>query len=95
MDVPSTPTPSPATQVGRQPCNSRDVAGSHRRTVPSVLVELGYVSNKGDMGNLVSEAWRSRTADAMARAIDAFLAKRIANAGGERPEKPAPARAKP
>ncbi|GLH75243.1 N-acetylmuramoyl-L-alanine amidase [Bradyrhizobium sp. SSBR45G] len=63
--------------------------------VPSVLVELGYVSNKGDMGNLVSDAWRSRTADAMARAIDAFLAKRVANAGGERADKPAAPRAKP
>ncbi|MGJ4932042.1 N-acetylmuramoyl-L-alanine amidase [Bradyrhizobium sp. HKCCYLS2038] len=63
--------------------------------VPSVLVELGYVSNKGDMGNLVSEVWRSRTADAMARAIDAFLSKRVANAGGDRPDKPAPARPKP
>ena len=63
--------------------------------VPSVLVELGYVSNKGDMGNLVSDSWRSRTADAMARAIDAFLTKRVANAGAERPAKPAPVRAKP
>ena len=29
--------------------------------VPSVLVELGYVSNKGDLELLVSEAWRSKT----------------------------------
>lgn len=49
--------------------------------VPSVLVELGYVSNKGDMELLVSENWRNRTAGAMAQAIDAFLAKRLATAG--------------
>ena len=30
--------------------------------VPSVLVELGYVSNKGDLEHLVSENWRNRTA---------------------------------
>ena len=29
--------------------------------VPSVLVELGYVSNKADLRHLVSENWRSRT----------------------------------
>lgn len=49
--------------------------------VPSVLVELGYVSNKGDREHLVSESWRNRTASAMAQAIDAFLAKRLATAG--------------
>ena len=49
--------------------------------VPSVLVELGYVSNKGDRDHLVSEAWRNRTAGAMSQAIDAFLAKRLATAG--------------
>ncbi len=49
--------------------------------VPSVLLELGYVSNKGDREHLVSESWRNRTASAMAQAIDAFLAKRLATAG--------------
>ena len=49
--------------------------------VPSVLVELGYVSNKGDLEHLVSDNWRSRTVGSMAQAIDAFLAKRVARAG--------------
>ncbi len=48
--------------------------------VPSVLVELGYVSNKGDLEHLVSENWRSKTVGSMAQAIDAFLAKRLATA---------------
>jgi N-acetylmuramoyl-L-alanine amidase len=46
--------------------------------VPSVLVELGYVSNKGDLEHLVSENWRSKTVGSMAQAIDAFFAKRLA-----------------
>ena len=49
--------------------------------VPSVLVELGYVSNKGDLEHLVSDSWRSRTVASMAQAVDAFLAKRVARAG--------------
>jgi N-acetylmuramoyl-L-alanine amidase len=48
--------------------------------VPSVLVELGYVSNKGDLEHLASESWRNRTAGSMAQAINAFLAKRLATA---------------
>jgi N-acetylmuramoyl-L-alanine amidase len=49
--------------------------------VPSVLIELGYVSNKADLENLVSENWRSRTVESMAQAIDGFFAKRLATAG--------------
>ena len=49
--------------------------------VPSVLVELGYVSNKGDLEHLVSENWRTKTVGSMAQAIDAFFAKRQATAG--------------
>jgi N-acetylmuramoyl-L-alanine amidase len=49
--------------------------------VPSVLVELGYVSNKGDLEHLVSENWRNKTVGSMAQAIDAFFAKRLATAG--------------
>ena len=49
--------------------------------VPSVLVELGYVSNKGDLEHLVSENWRTKTVGSMAQAIDAFFAKRLATVG--------------
>jgi N-acetylmuramoyl-L-alanine amidase len=49
--------------------------------VPSVLIELGYVSNKGDLEHLVSENWRSRTVGSMAQAVDTFFAKRLATAG--------------
>ncbi|HZP60788.1 MAG TPA: N-acetylmuramoyl-L-alanine amidase [Opitutaceae bacterium] len=52
--------------------------------VPSVLVELGYVSNKGDLEHLVSDSWRSKTVAAMGQAIDVFLAKRLATAGSAR-----------
>jgi len=49
--------------------------------VPSVLVELGYVSNKEDLEHLLSETWRARIVGSMGQAIDAFFAKRLAKAG--------------
>jgi N-acetylmuramoyl-L-alanine amidase len=48
--------------------------------VPSVLIELGYVSNKADLEHLVSESWRSRTVGSIAQAIDTFLGKRLSKA---------------
>jgi N-acetylmuramoyl-L-alanine amidase len=48
--------------------------------VPSVLVELGYVSNKQDLQSLLSDAWRAHTADAMAQAIDEYFSARLAGA---------------
>ena len=49
--------------------------------VPSVLVELGYVSNKDDLEHLQSESWRAKIVGSMGQAIDAFFAKRLAKAG--------------
>jgi N-acetylmuramoyl-L-alanine amidase len=55
--------------------------------VPSVLVELGYVSNRQDLKQLTSEAWRSRTADAIVGAVDTYFSTRMAGtppaAGGQ------------
>ncbi len=50
--------------------------------VPSVLVELGFMSTKDDLKQLMSPVWRARTADALVQAVAAFLAPRVAGAGG-------------
>jgi N-acetylmuramoyl-L-alanine amidase len=50
--------------------------------VPSVLVELGYVTNKSDLQSLVSTEWRDRTAVSIVQAITAFFSLRLA--GGDR-----------
>ena len=48
--------------------------------VPSVLIELGYVSNREDLKSLMSDAWRDRTADSIADAIDTYLSAHVAGA---------------
>ena len=46
--------------------------------VPSVLIELGFVTNPQDLKLLTSDAWRARVADSMVTAIHTFFATRIA-----------------
>lgn len=48
--------------------------------VPSVLIELGYVSNKDDLQSLMSENWRSKTVGAVAKAIDGYFARHMVSA---------------
>jgi N-acetylmuramoyl-L-alanine amidase len=71
-----------ATRMHKHPLKSAGFRVLKAPDVPSVLVELGYVSNKGDLEHLVSENWRSRTVASVAHAIDMFFAKRLATAGG-------------
>jgi len=52
--------------------------------VPSVLVELGYMSTKDDLKQLTSESWRARTAQALAQAVDNFFTPRVAGGAGGR-----------
>ncbi|MEP9398327.1 N-acetylmuramoyl-L-alanine amidase [Mesorhizobium sp. KR2-14] len=49
--------------------------------VPSVLVELGYLSNPQDEELLRDPDWRNKAADSIARAVAAFAAAKMA-AGG-------------
>jgi N-acetylmuramoyl-L-alanine amidase len=52
--------------------------------VPSVLIELGYMSTKDDLKQLNSPVWRARTAQAVVKAVEAFFTPRVAGAGGGR-----------
>ena len=69
------------TRMHKHPLKSAGFRVLKAPDVPSVLIELGYVSNKYDLEHLVSENWRSRTVGSVAQAIDAFFAKRLATAG--------------
>jgi N-acetylmuramoyl-L-alanine amidase len=49
--------------------------------IPSVLIELGYVSNRQDIKSLTSPDWREHTTDSIAQAIDRFFVTRLAGSG--------------
>ncbi|MFD0987582.1 N-acetylmuramoyl-L-alanine amidase [Methyloligella solikamskensis] len=46
--------------------------------VPSVLLELGYLSDEQDEKLLLSEDWRKKTAQAVAQAVESYFERRIA-----------------
>jgi N-acetylmuramoyl-L-alanine amidase len=44
--------------------------------VPSVLLELGYVTSRQDLKLLTSEAWRARATDSIVQALHTYFATR-------------------
>ena len=69
-----------ATRLHKDPLKSAGFRVLRAPDVPSVLVELGYVSNKQDLQSLLSDTWRDHTADCMARAIDGYFSTHVAGA---------------
>jgi len=67
-----------ATKLHKDPLKSAGFAVLKAPDIPSVLVELGYVTNKQDLKSLTSETWRNRTADAIVQAINSFFTSRTA-----------------
>jgi N-acetylmuramoyl-L-alanine amidase len=67
-----------AARVHQNPLKSAGFRVLKAPDVPSVLVELGFVTNKEDVRALTSEAWRGRASDAVVQAIDAFFKTRLA-----------------
>src|SRR5580698_622160 len=67
-----------ATRLYKKPLKSAGFRVLRAPDMPSVLVELGYVSNKQDLASLLSDSWRDHTADAVAHAIDGYFTARVA-----------------
>ena len=67
-------------RMHKEPMKSAGFRVLRAPDVPSVLVELGYVSNKEDLQSLLSDSWREHTADSMAAAIDSYFSTHLAGA---------------
>ena len=63
----------PSVQLRRFPVRQADFFVLQAPDVPSVLVELGFLSNASDMANLMQSDWRDRTAEAIARGISTYF----------------------
>ena len=73
-----------ATRLHKHPLRSAGFRVLKSPDVPSVLIELGYVSNPKDLKQLVSESWRSRTGDAIVHAIQSYFTTRVASGAAPR-----------
>ena len=71
----------PAVRLHQQPLKSAGFKVLKSPDVPSVLVELGYVSNKADLKALLSDEWRNKTAGTIVKAVDVFFGPRVAGKG--------------
>ena len=67
-------------RLHKEPLKSAGFRVLRAPDIPSVLIELGYVSNHSDLQSLLSDAWQNRTADSIAQAIDSYFATHVAGA---------------
>ena len=67
------------TKLNRRPLRSADFRVLKAPDIPSVLIELGYLSSRGDERLLVSSSWRKKVAGALTKAIDGYFATRLAS----------------
>ncbi|CAI9405105.1 N-acetylmuramoyl-L-alanine amidase AmiC [Pleomorphomonas sp. T1.2MG-36] len=70
-----------ATRMIKNPRRSAGFQVLKAHDVPSVLVEIGYLSNDQDEKLLTSDEWRSRVADAVTQAVLRFFGQKYAYLG--------------
>ncbi len=75
-----------AMRLHKKPLKSAGFVVLKAPDVPSVLVELGYMTNKSDLKLLTSDSWRNKAAATMTQAVEQFFRTRIAGteAGADR-----------
>jgi N-acetylmuramoyl-L-alanine amidase len=72
-----------AARMHKRPLKSAGFRVLKAPDVPSVLIELGFVSNRQDFKQLTSENWRARAGDAIVQAVNGYFTTRLA--GGPAP----------
>jgi N-acetylmuramoyl-L-alanine amidase len=65
-------------RLNKNPVRSAGFRVLRAPDVPSVLLELGYLSSAEDVKLMTSEAWRDRATASVAQAIDGFFKMRVA-----------------
>ena len=68
----------PATTLAREPQRAAAFKVLKQSHAPSVLIELGYLSNPEDEKLLNSSAWRKKIAGSITTAVDTYFMKRTA-----------------
>lgn len=63
----------PSVQLRRFPLRQADFFVLNSPDVPSVLIELGFLSNADDTQNLTTDAWLDRVAAALARGVAVYI----------------------
>lgn len=63
----------PSVALRRFPVRQADFFVLQAPDVPSILIELGFLSNTSDMANLTQSDWQGRTAEAIARGISTYF----------------------
>jgi N-acetylmuramoyl-L-alanine amidase len=67
-----------AMRLHKKPLKSAGFVVLKAPDVPSVLVELGYMTNKSDLKLLTSDSWRTKAAASMSKAVEQFFRTRLA-----------------
>jgi N-acetylmuramoyl-L-alanine amidase len=73
-----------AAKLHKHPLKSAGFKVLKAPDVPSVLIELGYVSNRQDLKLMTSDTWRERTAHALAQAVTTYFSTRLAGSSPAR-----------
>ena len=71
-----------AARLHKSPLRSAGFVVLKSPDVPSVLLELGYLSSPDDLKQMTSEAWREKVAVSVVEAIDGFFAGRAPAVAG-------------
>jgi N-acetylmuramoyl-L-alanine amidase len=64
----------PSVTLRRFPVRQADFFVLQAPDIPSMLIELGFMSNASDIENLESQAWRDKVVASIAQGVEGYFA---------------------